>query len=105
MSQIRNRARSPLFNLMTIDLEKCRGKWRILIGDKKVGKTYQRKVQAIRAARRIRKAWAMSLADAQSDEVRLMELLELQFAKIARLATESDRLDCLPVEDDAPQSA
>lgn len=60
MSSIRNRERTSLFPLLQIEIDKYRGRWRIFIGEKRVGKTYDRKVQAIQAARLIRRAYVDS---------------------------------------------
>ncbi len=60
MSSIRNRERTSLFSLLQIEIDKYRGRWRIFIGEKRVGKTYERKVQAIQAARLIRRAYVDS---------------------------------------------
>ena len=57
MSSIRNRERTSLFPLLQIEIDKYRGRWRIFVGEKRVGKTYERKVQAIQAARLIRRAY------------------------------------------------
>ena len=60
MSSIKNRDRQSLFSLLQIDIDKYRGRWRIFVGEKRVGKTYQRKSQAIQAARLIRRAYIES---------------------------------------------
>lgn len=60
MSSIRNRERTSLFPLLQIEIDKYRGRWRIFVGEKRVGKTYERKVQAIQAARLIRRAYVDS---------------------------------------------
>jgi hypothetical protein len=57
MSGVKNIDRSPLFPLLQIEIEKYRGRWRIFVGEKRVGKTFERKVQAIQAARLIRRAY------------------------------------------------
>lgn len=61
MSGVKNIDRSPLFPLLQIEIEKYRGRWRIFVGEKRVGKTFERKVQAIQAARTIRRAWIESI--------------------------------------------
>jgi len=60
VSSIRNRERTSLFPLLQIEIDKYRGRWRIFVGEKRVGKTYERKVQAIQAARLIRRAYVDS---------------------------------------------
>jgi hypothetical protein len=101
MSKIYNRARSSLFSVLTIDLEKSRGQWRVLLGDRKIGKPHERKSQAIQEARRIRKAWAHSIAEAESEGYRLMEQIESYFAKVALETTGGDRVDSDLIEGDA----
>ena len=83
MSSIRNRERTSLFPLLSIDLEKSRGRWKVLVCDVRVGKTYERKVQAIQAARRIRRAWLDSLDQTESSAFVLMRQLEKHFLVVA----------------------
>lgn len=104
MSQINNRARSSVFQMLTIDLEKSRGRWKVLIGDRRIGRTYERKSHAIQAARRIRKAWALSIAEADSEGYRLMEQIESHFAKVALNTTGGDEVDSEAVEGDVSPS-
>lgn len=60
MSGVKTVDRSPLFPLLQIDIEKYRGRWRIFVGDYRFKKTYQTKIQAIRAARAIRRSFSDS---------------------------------------------
>ena len=74
MSSIRNRERTSLFPLLQIEIDKYRGRWRIFIGEKRVGKTYERKVQAIQAARLIRRAYVDSGVYVQIENMALKAL-------------------------------
>jgi hypothetical protein len=74
VSSIRNRERTSLFPLLQIEIDKYRGRWRIFIGEKRVGKTYERKVQAIQAARLIRRAYVDSGVYVQIENMALKAL-------------------------------
>jgi hypothetical protein len=90
MGSIRNRDRTPVFPLITIDLEKSKGKWRILVGDRRIGKLYSCKVFAMRDIRKIRKAWAKSSVEVFTTERGLLQSIQNRFCEIAGAITGQD---------------
>jgi hypothetical protein len=82
MSSIRNKERTLLFPLLSIDIDKSRGRWRVFVGDVRVGKTYLRKVEAVKAARKIRRSWMESMQDAERSDLHPVKQIEKHFLQI-----------------------
>lgn len=93
MPTIRNKERTSVFPLLTIDIDKVRGRWRVFVGDRRVGRLYERKVQAMRAVRRIRKAWTKGVATTYSKDHQLLQAIESHFHLIAASVHDCDSLD------------